>query len=107
MPSSHSSTVCALCVATYFRFGAGGFEFALAAFFAFIVMYDARGVRRETGLQARVINELVEWVEKMGNANLSADDKLKEFIGHSPFQVLMGAILGVIVGFLCHGYLFS
>ncbi len=96
MPSSHSSTVCALAAATYFQFGSAGFEFALAAFFAIVVMYDAIGVRRETGIQAKVLNEMMDLFSKMGKG-VSMEDKLKEFVGHTPLQVLAGAILGVLI----------
>ena len=57
MPSSHSATVCALATATGIRYGGGSFEFALAAVFAIVVMYDAMGVRQETGKQGKVLNE--------------------------------------------------
>lgn len=96
MPSSHSSTVCALAASTYFQFGSAGFEFALAAFFAIVVMYDAIGVRRETGIQAKVLNEMMDLFSKMGKG-VSMEDKLKEFVGHTPLQVLAGAILGVLI----------
>ena len=60
MPSSHSSTVCALATSTCLQYGSDSFEFAIASFFAIVVMYDAIGVRRETGIQARVLNEMME-----------------------------------------------
>jgi len=62
-----------------------------------IVMYDAMGVRRETGIHASVLNEMLETFEKMGHRDLSAEDKLKEFVGHTPLQVLIGAILGICI----------
>ena len=99
MPSSHSATVCALLTATGFEYGAMGFEFAMALIFALIVMHDAVGVRRETGNQSRVINEMIELLDKLGQ-NLSAEEKLKEFVGHTPSQVLAGAILGTGIGVL-------
>ncbi len=102
MPSSHSSTVCALATATYFEFGADSFEFAIAAFFAIIVMYDAMGVRRETGIQAKLLNDILKTFEDMGRKEISAHDKLKEFVGHTPLQVLMGAILGVVLSILIY-----
>lgn len=102
MPSSHSSTVCALATATYFEYGANGFEFALAAFFAIIVMYDAMGVRRETGIQAKLLNDIIKTFEDMGRKEISAHDKLKEFVGHTPLQVLMGAILGIVIAVLMY-----
>ena len=64
MPSSHSATVCALATAAGMQYGGSSFEFAIAAIVAIIVMYDARGVRRETGLQAQVINEMMEFWER-------------------------------------------
>lgn len=96
MPSSHSATVCALATSTGIYYGAGSFEFAIAAIFAIIVMYDAIGVRRETGIQAKVLNEMMELFTNMGS-DMKAQDKLKEFVGHTPLQVLMGAILGIII----------
>lgn len=99
MPSSHSATVCGLLTAVGFKYGAAGFEFAMAAVFAIIVMHDAMGVRRETGNQSRIINEMMELLGKLGE-NLSVEEKLKEFVGHTPIQVLAGAILGVLMGIL-------
>lgn len=96
MPSSHSSTVCALVTATGFEYGGGSFQFALAAIFAIIVMYDAMGVRREAGIQARVINEMIEMFTNMGE-KMTVEDKLKEFVGHTPLQVLIGALLGILI----------
>lgn len=97
MPSSHSSTVCALATATCFEFGAHSFEFAMALVFAIIVMYDARGVRRETGIQAKLLNDIMKTFEAMGRKEISAHDKLKEFVGHTPLQVIIGAILGMLI----------
>ena len=97
MPSSHSATVCALAAAAGMEYGGGSFQFAMAAVFAIVVMYDAIGVRRETGIQARVLNEMMELFTKMGK-EMSVEDKLKEFVGHTPLQVFMGALLGVAVG---------
>ena len=96
MPSCHSATVCALSTATGMECGASSPEFAIAVMLAIIVMYDAMGVRRETGIQAKVLNEMIEVFTKMGK-KMSAEEKLKEFIGHTPLQVLVGAILGIIV----------
>ena len=100
MPSSHSATVCALVTATYLEYCSAGFPFAIALTVAIIVMYDAIGVRRETGIQAQLLNNIIKIFEDMGRDELSAQDKLKEFIGHTPFQVLMGGILGVFVTLL-------
>ena len=99
MPSSHSATVCALATAAGMQYGGSSFEFAIAAIVAIIVMYDARGVRRETGLQAQVINEMMEFWEKMGQP-ISYEEKLKEFVGHTPLQVFVGALLGILIAVL-------
>ena len=99
MPSSHSATVCALATATGIQYGSESFAFAIAVILAIIVMHDAMGVRRETGIQARVLNEMMTLFREMGT-KMSMEDKLKEFVGHTPIQVWMGALLGVITGFL-------
>lgn len=96
MPSCHSATVCALTTATGMNCGVSSAEFAISVMLAIIVMYDAMGVRRETGIQAKVLNEMIEVFTKMGK-EMSAEEKLKEFIGHTPLQVLVGGILGIII----------
>lgn len=96
MPSSHSATVCALATATCIEYGPQSFEFAIALILAIIVMYDAMGVRRETGIQARILNEMMEVFADM-DSDMSPQDKLKEFVGHTPLQVLIGALLGIII----------
>ena len=104
MPSSHSATVCALVTATCYEYGAGSFEFAISLILAIIVMYDAMGVRRETGIQAQVLNEMLKIFEDMGRSELSPHDKLKEFVGHTPLQVLMGALLGIFCGVIIYTF---
>lgn len=99
MPSSHSATVCALCTSACYFYGFGSFEFALTFIFALVVMYDAMGVRRETGIQARVLNEMLKIFEDMGS-DMAPQDKLKEFVGHTPLQVLIGGILGIAIALL-------
>ena len=99
MPSSHSATVCALATATGMRYGGGSFEFAVAIMLAIIVMYDAMGVRRETGIQGRVLNEMLDIFMNMGK-EISAEAKLKELVGHTPLQVLIGAVLGSVIAVL-------
>ncbi len=96
MPSSHSATVCALATAAGMTYGGSSFEFAISVILAIIVMHDAMGVRRETGIQARVINEMLEAFTNMGK-EMSPEEKLKEFVGHTPLQVLAGAILGILI----------
>lgn len=104
MPSSHSATVCALATATCIEYGAQSFEFAIALILAIIVMYDAMGVRRETGIQARILNEMM-WVFADMGSDMSPHDKLKEFVGHSPLQVIAGALLGIVIAFAVNGIL--
>lgn len=99
MPSSHSATVCALATASCIKYGSGSFEFAISLILALIVMYDAMGVRRETGIQAKLLNEMIAIFAEMGRRELSPDEKLKEFVGHTPLQVLGGAILGILIAF--------
>lgn len=101
MPSSHSSTVCAMTVACGRYVGVHSPVFAVAAVLAIIVMYDAMGVRRETGEQAKVLNRLLTtWMESGAeNMPFLADKKLKEMVGHTPFEVLSGAVLGTVIGF--------
>ena len=105
MPSSHSATVCALTTASGMKYGVGSFEFAISLILAIIVMYDAMGVRRETGIQAQVLNEMLKVFEDMGRSEISAHDKLKEFVGHTPLQVLMGALLGILCGVVIYSFL--
>lgn len=104
MPSSHSATVCSLSTATLYEFGPGSYEFAIAAILAIIVMYDARGVRRETGIQAKLLNDIIKIFEDMGRSEISAHDRLKEFVGHTPLQVLIGALLGILIGVLMYSF---
>ena len=102
MPSCHSATVTALATSAYFLHGAGSSEFAIAVILAIIVMYDARGVRRETGIQAKVLNDMLDLLRDVHNKIMTPDEKLKEFVGHTPLQVIAGAILGFIIAFLAH-----
>lgn len=98
MPSSHSSLVSTLVVMTLRIEGIKSSVFAVALAFAVIVMYDATGVRREAGEHAKRINILIEeWVERN---NMKLDNNLKELLGHTPFEVIMGAILGIIIGII-------
>lgn len=106
MPSCHSATVCSLATAAAYEYSCGSFEFAISAILAIIVMYDAMGVRRETGLQAKMLNDMIRIFEDMGRSEISAEDKLKEFVGHTPLQVLVGAVLGILIAVIRYG-LFS
>ncbi len=99
MPSAHAATVCALATSAARRFGAGSFEFAVALVLALIVLYDARGVRLETGKQSATIMAIIEHFLNEGTTIELPPFKLKELIGHTPFQVAVGMALGVGVGF--------
>ena len=98
MPSSHSAMVCAMVTAIGLHEGVGSSIFALAVCFAGVVMYDAAGVRRSTGKNAAVINRLIEDLAKDGFT--FSEERLKELVGHTPIQVLAGALLGILVGTL-------
>ena len=90
MPSSHSAIVCSLatCVGKEYGFDSG--IFASAVIMAFVVMYDAAGVRRAAGKQARILNKILE---TPGLTTLQVQEKLVEVLGHTPIQVFVGAIL--------------
>ena len=96
MPSSHSATVVSLLVSSAIRYGFAGFEIAASLLLAIIVMRDATGVRYETGKQATIINELVK--EIFSGKATDLNQNLKTLIGHTPFQVFVGGVLGAIVG---------
>ncbi len=98
MPSSHSATVTALAATSALTYGLGSFEFGVTVVLAFIVMHDAMGVRLETGKQAKVLNDMIEFIDSMGK-DLSPEEKLKEFVGHTPMQVFVGAALGLVIAF--------
>ncbi|MDE7263001.1 MAG: divergent PAP2 family protein [Oscillospiraceae bacterium] len=98
MPSSHSALVVACTTAIGKLYGVQGPLFALSAILAVIVMYDACNVRRSAGDTAKLVNQILAHVEKL-TAEDFADD-LKEVMGHTPLQVLMGALLGLGVGLL-------
>ena len=99
MPSSHSSFVCAAATAIGCLEGFGSSLFALSVVLALVVMYDACNVRRAAGEQARILNYIVEHWEEISPAMVGKE--LKELLGHTPMQVLMGALLGIVIG--CFG----
>lgn len=99
MPSGHSATVTAMATRAAIIFGLGSFQFAVTAMLAIIVMHDAMGVRLETGKQSKVIKELASILEDMGKA-VKDEEKLKELVGHTPVQVIAGALLGMIIAFV-------
>ena len=94
MPSSHSAFVVALAASIGTVEGLYSPIFAISCVFALIVMHDAAGVRRAAGKQAQVINEMVSRLKYIG---INPDEKLKELLGHSPVEVVAGAIWGIII----------
>lgn len=97
MPSSHSAVVTSLATLIGKEVGLNSPLFAVALIFAFVVMYDACGVRRAAGKQAKVLNEIVN---TPGLTNLEVQEKLQEALGHTPVQVFVGAIIGVVAGII-------
>ncbi len=95
MPSSHSATVTALCTACAVQEGFGTPYFAITAVLAIIVMNDASGVRYETGEQAKIINRITK--ELFSGKGEEFNTGLKELVGHTPFQVVIGALLGIVI----------
>lgn len=105
MPSSHSATVCSLTTAAGICYGLGSFAFAVSFVLAMVVMYDAMGVRRETGKQAKLLNFIIlENPLKLNGEILQ--ERLKEYVGHTPLQVVAGAILGIGLTFLVDHYFY-
>ena len=102
MPSGHSATVSAVAMMTGLRMGFDSPVFAVAAILAIVVMHDAMGVRLETGKQAKVINDMQVFIGKMSGKELTDEEKLKEFVGHTPLQVFMGCLLGLVVGIVAN-----
>ncbi|HBE19393.1 MAG TPA: acid phosphatase [Cyanobacteria bacterium UBA11149] len=98
MPSAHSALVSALAAGVGQTLGWDSPDFALAMIFAIIVMYDAAGVRQAAGKQARILNQIIdEFFQENQKFN---EDRLKELLGHTPFQVIVGLILGIAISFL-------
>lgn len=97
MPSSHSAVVTSIATMIGKTCGIDSPIFALSVVFACVVMYDAAGVRRAAGKQAALLNKLVE---TPGLSNIQVQEKLVEVLGHTPVQVFVGAIIGIVVGLL-------
>lgn len=97
MPSSHSAVVAGLATLIGKYEGVGTPIFALAFIVAFVVMYDACGVRRAAGKQAALLNKLIE---TPGLTGMQVSEKLVEVLGHTPVQVFVGALIGVVVGLI-------
>ena len=97
MPSSHSAIVMGLAAAIGKYSGVTSAPFAIALIFSFVVMYDAAGLRRAAGRQAEVLNRLVEDLVHMRGVQ---EKRLRELLGHTPVEVLVGAVIGIAVGLL-------
>ena len=91
MPSGHSATVSSLAAITALLCGPASFQFAIAAVFAIVVCHDATGVRHETGKQAKMLNEIIQILDSEDLPDVT----LKELVGHTPLQVLMGILIGI------------
>ena len=99
MPSSHTSLVVSLASAIGFHDGIDSSLFAIAVVLAGVVMYDAAGVRQAAGKQAMVINQLVR---ELRAEHKIRDSRLKELLGHTPREVLAGALLGFLIAYCFH-----
>ncbi len=105
MPSCHSATVTSLATITAMNFGLASFEFGMATILAIVVCHDAMGVRLETGKQAVVLNEIIKAFDELSAEKLP-EVKLKEFVGHTPIQVLAGIVLGFCMALILHFFVF-
>lgn len=99
MPSAHSALVTALATGIGQTAGWASGEFAIAFVFAVIVMYDAAGVRQAAGKQARILNQIVDELFSGDHAKFN-EERLKELLGHTPFQVIVGSALGIAVSWI-------
>ncbi|MCI8485700.1 MAG: divergent PAP2 family protein [Clostridia bacterium] len=97
MPSSHSAVVTSLATMVGKAYGIDSAIFAVSLIFAFVVMYDAAGIRRAAGKQAKILNKIVE---TPGLTGVEVSEKLVEVLGHTPIQVLVGATIGIVVGII-------
>lgn len=97
MPSSHSAVVCSIATLIGKNYGLDSGIFGLAIIFALVVMYDAAGVRRAAGKQAKLLNKIVE---TPGLETVQVQEKLVEVLGHTPVEVIVGAIIGVAAGLI-------
>jgi len=106
MPSGHSATVSSLATISALTYGFGSFEFAISGILAIIVCHDAMGVRLEAGKHAKLLNILVDSFEKSSKNELP-EVVLKEFVGHTPLQVITGIILGILCACGMHFIIFA
>jgi acid phosphatase family membrane protein YuiD len=94
MPSSHTAAASCLATLIGFNYGFDSVYFALAASFAIVVMFDAQGVRHATGRQARILNKIMDDMYWKGKIQ---EGRLRELIGHTPIEVIVGFLLGVFI----------
>ncbi len=104
MPSSHTAGVISLSTTVGFICGFGEVEFAIALGYSLVVMYDAAGLRRSTGKIAACLNKIRDDFYANGQVQ---NERLKELLGHTPFEVFVGALLGIYIAFVNHFYLFQ
>ena len=97
MPSSHAAGASCLATAVGLEYGFNSAYFALAASFAIVVMFDAQGVRRATGRQARILNKITDDIYWQGKIH---DGRLRELVGHTPVEVIAGFLLGILIAVL-------
>ncbi len=97
MPSSHAATVAALATSVGMRFGVHSPIFAITLAFAWIILMDAQGFRRSVGKQAEILNVILDDIYWRKNVK---EDRVKELLGHTPVEVLMGAVIGILVAFI-------
>ena len=103
MPSSHSAGVIGLSMTVGYNCGMNSIPFAIALGYAFVVMYDAAGIRRSAGKIAATMNRVME--EFYAHRPSAAGEKLTELLGHTPLEVFMGAIVGIVVSYVIHFYI--
>lgn len=107
MPSSHAAAVCATAISCGILYGYDSALFAVSAVLAAVVMRDAAGIRRSAGKQAKVINQITEELsQKRHNLLDLRNVTLPELLGHTPLQVLFGALLGIGMAYFCQRFLF-
>jgi acid phosphatase family membrane protein YuiD len=97
MPSAHAAGSSALAVVIGLDYGFGSVLFALAAVFAVVTMFDAQGVRRSSGKQASILNKILDDIYWKGKIE---EDRLKELIGHTPIEVFMGSVIGILLAII-------
>lgn len=99
MPSAHAAGASCLAAAMGLECGFDSVSFALAASFAIVVMFDAQGVRRATGSQARILNRVMDDIYWQGKIR---EERLRELVGHTPVEVIIGFLLGIFIAWVAH-----